>query len=36
MLWLVIFGVILSNDSLPRDIGGFGPPIRLSCTARLW
>ncbi|KAK7184805.1 hypothetical protein DPSP01_002225 [Paraphaeosphaeria sporulosa] len=36
MLWLVIFGVILSKDSLPSDIGGFGPPVRLSCTARLW
>ena len=36
MLWLVVFGVLLSKDSLPSDIGGFGTPIRLSCTARLW
>jgi hypothetical protein len=36
MLWLVLFGVLLSKDSLPSNIGGFGTPIRLSCTARLW
>ena len=36
MLWLVIFGVILSGGSLPRDIGGFGAPVRLACTAKLW
>ncbi|KAJ4344729.1 uncharacterized protein N0V89_012473 [Didymosphaeria variabile] len=32
----LIFGVILSKDSLPRDNGGLGAPVRLSCTARLW
>lgn len=36
MLWLVVFGVVLSKNSLPGDIGGFGAPVRLSCTARLW
>ncbi|KAF1973955.1 hypothetical protein BU23DRAFT_463103 [Bimuria novae-zelandiae CBS 107.79] len=36
MLWLVIFGVILSKDSLPKNIAGFGAPVRLACAARLW
>ncbi|KAJ4301204.1 hypothetical protein N0V90_003295 [Kalmusia sp. IMI 367209] len=36
MLWLVLFGVILSKYSLPKDIGGFGAPVRLSCVNRLW
>jgi len=36
MLWIVLFGVILSTGGLPQDIGGVGTPIRLSCIARLW
>lgn len=36
LLWAIIFGVILSNFGLPEDIGGFGPPLRLSCVTRLW
>lgn len=36
MLWIVVFGVILSKYSLPKDIGGFGSPVKLSCIAQLW
>ncbi|KAF2109117.1 hypothetical protein BDV96DRAFT_503311 [Lophiotrema nucula] len=35
-LWVAIFVTILSKDSLPSNIGGFGAPVRLSCIARLW
>ncbi|KAF2263629.1 hypothetical protein CC78DRAFT_568943 [Lojkania enalia] len=35
-LWVAIFVVILSNSSLPKNIAGFGAPVRLSCIARLW
>lgn len=35
-LWVVLFGVILSNFSLPKNIGGFGAPVRLACVNRLW
>ncbi|KAF2744161.1 hypothetical protein M011DRAFT_450097 [Sporormia fimetaria CBS 119925] len=36
IMWAIIFGVILSHYGLPSDIAGFGPPVRLSCTNRLW
>lgn len=36
LLWIVLFGVILSKFGLPTNIGGFGAPVRLSCIARLW
>lgn len=36
LLWAVLFGVIVSEASLPGDIGGFGAPVKLSCVAQLW
>jgi hypothetical protein len=36
ILWIVIFAVVISNRSLPSDIGGFGAPVRLSCVNNLW
>jgi hypothetical protein len=36
VLWIVVFGEILSNHGLPHDIGGFGAPVKLSCTNKLW
>jgi hypothetical protein len=36
MLWLVVFGVLISKRGLPSDIGGFGTPVRLACTSKLW
>ncbi|KAH7132068.1 hypothetical protein B0J11DRAFT_216237 [Dendryphion nanum] len=36
LLWAVLFGVVLSSYGLPRDVGGFGAPLRLSCVTRLW
>jgi hypothetical protein len=36
VLWVVIFGVILSKFALPSNIGGFGTPVRLGCVSRLW
>lgn len=36
MLWIVVFGVVLKNHSLPSDIAGFGAPVKLSCTNKLW
>jgi hypothetical protein len=36
VVWVVVFGVILSDFSLPSSIGGFGAPVRLACTSRLW
>ncbi|KAF2737870.1 hypothetical protein EJ04DRAFT_487494 [Polyplosphaeria fusca] len=35
-VWVAVFVTILSNGSLPGDIGGFGPPVRLACITRLW
>lgn len=35
-LWVVLFAVILSKFGNPNDIAGFGPPVKLSCTNRLW
>ncbi|KAF2133920.1 hypothetical protein P153DRAFT_281094 [Dothidotthia symphoricarpi CBS 119687] len=36
LLWIVLFGVIISDYSLPSNIGGLGAPVRLSCVAQLW
>ncbi|ORY11250.1 hypothetical protein BCR34DRAFT_330436 [Clohesyomyces aquaticus] len=35
-LWVALFVVVISRFSLPKDIAGFGAPVRLACTARLW
>lgn len=35
-LWVVLFGVILSTFGFPKDIAGYGAPVRLSCINRLW
>jgi hypothetical protein len=35
-IWIVVFGVIISDYSLPTDIARFGAPVRLACTSRLW
>jgi hypothetical protein len=34
--WAVLFAVILTNYSLPSNIGGFGAPVTLSCVTNLW
>lgn len=36
MLWLVIFGVLISKHGLQSDVGGFGAPVKLACTTKLW
>ncbi|KAF3005718.1 hypothetical protein E8E13_006058 [Curvularia kusanoi] len=36
VLWLVLFGVIISDFSLPTDLAGYGAPVRLGCAAQLW
>ncbi|KAF1953990.1 hypothetical protein CC80DRAFT_595524 [Byssothecium circinans] len=36
VLWIVIFGVLLSNHGLPKDIAGFGAPVKLACSNKLW
>jgi hypothetical protein len=36
ILWIVIFAVVISDRSLPSDIGGYGAPVRLSCVSNLW
>ncbi|PGH21305.1 hypothetical protein AJ80_03355 [Polytolypa hystricis UAMH7299] len=36
LLWLLLFVAILSRSGAPADIGGHGPPVKLSCTSRLW
>jgi hypothetical protein len=36
ILWVVIFGVIISDFSLPANIAGYGAPVRLGCGAQLW
>ncbi|KAH8726269.1 hypothetical protein GQ44DRAFT_706037 [Phaeosphaeriaceae sp. PMI808] len=36
VLWAVLFGVILTNYSLPSNLAGFGAPVRLSCVTNLW
>jgi hypothetical protein len=36
VVWAVLFAVILTNYSLPSNIGGFGAPVTLSCVTNLW
>jgi hypothetical protein len=36
VLWAVLFGVILTNYSLPTNFAGFGAPVPLSCVTNLW
>lgn len=36
VLWVVLFGVVISNFSLPGNVAGFGAPVRLACVSRLW
>lgn len=36
VLWAVLFGVILTNYSLPTNFVGYGAPVPLSCVANLW
>lgn len=36
VLWVVIFGVIISDFSLPTNLAGYGAPVRLGCAAQLW
>ncbi|KAF1997981.1 hypothetical protein P154DRAFT_536634 [Amniculicola lignicola CBS 123094] len=35
-LWVAVFVAIISDFGLPKDVGGVGRPVRLSCIARLW
>ena len=36
IFWLALFVVILRKSTSTGDVGGYGPPVRLSCTSRLW
>lgn len=36
VLWAVLFGVILTNYSMPTNLAGFGAPVALSCVTELW
>jgi hypothetical protein len=36
ILWIVLFGVIITNYSLPTNFAGFGKPVGLSCVSSLW
>lgn len=36
LLWIVLFGVIISDFSLPTNLAGYGAPVRLGCAAQLW
>jgi hypothetical protein len=36
VLWAVLFGVILTNYSIPANFAGFGAPVPLSCVTTLW
>lgn len=36
VLWVVIFGVVVSSYGFPSDIGGWGAPVRLACVNNLW
>ena len=35
-LWIVLFGIIISDFSLPTNLAGYGAPVRLGCAAQLW
>jgi hypothetical protein len=36
VLWAVLFGVIITNYSMPTNLAGFGAPVALSCVTNLW
>lgn len=36
IIWIVIFAVVVDRFSLPKNIGGLGAPLQLSCTTNLW
>ncbi len=36
VLWLLCLIVALHTSASKPEIGGYGPPIRLSCISRLW
>ncbi|KAF2630849.1 hypothetical protein BU25DRAFT_408122 [Macroventuria anomochaeta] len=36
ILWVVLFGVIISDFSLPTNLAGYGAPVRLGCATQLW
>lgn len=36
VLWAVLFGVILTNYSMPTNLAGFGAAVPLSCVTNLW
>jgi hypothetical protein len=36
IIWVVVFGVIISKRGLPTDMAGLGTPVRLACASRLW
>ncbi|KAF1845912.1 uncharacterized protein K460DRAFT_338648 [Cucurbitaria berberidis CBS 394.84] len=36
ILWIILFGVILSDYSLPSNFGGVGAPVSLGCVSSLW
>jgi hypothetical protein len=36
VLWAVLFGVVLTNYSMPTNLAGFGAPVALSCVTNLW
>src|SRR5690242_6303958 len=36
VLWVVVFGVLISDFSLPANVAGLGAPVKLGCTAQLW
>ncbi|PGG97350.1 hypothetical protein AJ79_09221 [Helicocarpus griseus UAMH5409] len=36
MTWVILFILILLKSSSPSGIGGYGAPVKLSCTSKLW
>ncbi|XPT02110.1 hypothetical protein M3J09_011232 [Ascochyta lentis] len=36
VVWVVVFGVIISDFSLPTNLAGYGAPVKLGCAAQLW
>jgi hypothetical protein len=36
VVWAVLFGVIITNYSMPTNLAGFGAPVALSCVTSLW
>ena len=35
-VWILCFVLILQQSSFASDVKGYGPPIRLGCTATFW